>query len=62
MHTYTDAHIHRCTHTQIHTYTDTRIHRCTHTQMHTYTDASFGNLTEGSSQGAYLIFFVRNND
>ena len=27
-----------------------------------YTDASFGNLTDGSSQGAYLIFLVGNND
>ena len=26
-----------------------------------YTDASFGNFTDGSSQGVYLIFLVRNN-
>ena len=26
-----------------------------------YTDASLGNLTDGSSQGAYLIFLVENN-
>ena len=25
-------------------------------------DASFGNLTDGGSQGGYLLFLVRNND
>ena len=27
-----------------------------------YSDASFGNLTDRSSQGGYILFWVRNND
>ena len=33
-----------------------------HLKIVAYSDASFGNLTDGSSQGGYIIFLVGSND
>ena len=39
MHTHTNAHTHKCAHTQIRTHTNAHTHKCAHTQMRTHTNA-----------------------